>query len=378
MDTCFLFTEHLNETGCLCLKLNAEGAVLTPPTQLDFKDIRQLQGNADTILVEPSSHITLINLELPWLADRKARAAIPYALEDKLAQPVEELHFAFDKQHYRNNHYLIAVIAKQRMHYLMQIMADNDIDFELLTTDWFALNEQELCISGANLLVNQDDFKGTLTNALALTYLRRYTLTPPLVFQDSLLEINSDTVKNEEHSYIWIAQRLIQNKPLNLCQGMMQHGSAHDWFRKAYIFTALSCAVWLLSIVVVNGINLYFLNKKTADLDQQIAVIYHQFFPEAKQVISPKFRINQLLKANQEDSQARFWFLINELAKTMKDSTITIEQMRYQGKSLLVTIVSPDFATLQKFETELKKQLKVNQTQASTHEQQVMATLELS
>ena len=123
---------------------------------------------------------------------------------------------------------------------------------------------------------------------------------------------------------------------------------------------------------------LFSLNKKTAVVDNQIEVIYHQFFPEAKQVISPKFRISQLLKTTQEDNQMRFWVLINAFAKTMKDSSITIDQMRYQNKILAVTLVSPDFVTLQKLETVLKQQLKVNQTQASTHEQKVIATLELS
>ncbi|RUR10291.1 type II secretion system protein GspL [Legionella sp. km772] len=378
MDTCFLFTEYLNEAGCLCLKLNAEGAVLSPPAQLEFKDIKKLQENSTTILVESSSQVTLITLELPWLADRKARSAIPYALEDKLAQPVEELHFAFDKQHYHNNHYLITVIAKHRMHYLMQLMDDNNIDFEMITVDWFALDEEELCVCGPHLLINQTDFKGALSGSLALTYAKLHTLTPPLLFSDSQLEINKETVDNAESSYMWIARKLVHKNPLNLCQGSMQHGTASDWIKKGYTLAALSAVVWLISLLIVNGITLYSLNKKTAHIDQQIEGIYHQFFPEAKQVISPKFRISQLLKANQDEGQTRFWFLINEFAKTMKNSTITIEQMRYQSKTLLVTVVSPDFATLQKFENALKQQLKVNQTQASTHEQQVMATLELS
>jgi general secretion pathway protein L len=45
---------------------------------------------------------------------------------------------------------------------------------------------------------------------------------------------------------------------------------------------------------------------------------------------------------------------------------------------LSVTIDSADFANLEQLENELKSlHLKVKQTQASTHEQQVVATLEL-
>jgi general secretion pathway protein L len=120
------------------------------------------------------------------------------------------------------------------------------------------------------------------------------------------------------------------------------------------------------------------LNKQTQNVDEQIAVIYRQFFPGSKQVISPKFRIMQLLKSNDTEDQNHFWFLLNQFAKVTNNDQFTLEQIRYQNKSLSVTIISADFASLEKLENELKKlQLKVKQTQASTHEQHVVATLEM-
>jgi len=362
----------------LCLKLTADGLLKNPPAELSFNEIKELQQESKTILVEPCSRATLINLELPWLPERKARAAIPYALEDKLAQPVEELHFAFDRAHYQNNYYLIGVIAKHRMLDVMHQMDEHEIAFEMITLDWFALDTNQLCISGSNLLINQEHFKGALSGALALRYLKQHPLNTPLLFNDSNL-INNDAIeKSAELSYAWIARKLLKSKPLNLCQGDMQHGGTSDWLKKGYKLMAVSCSVWLLSMLVVNALILSSLNKKTDEVDREIAVIYHQFFPEAKQVISPKFRISQLLKTNENESQTRFWFLMNEFAKTMKGSTVSLQQLRYQNKTLSVTVVSPDFVTLEELEKALKTQLKVNQTEASTHEQQVIATLELT
>jgi general secretion pathway protein L len=379
MDTCFIFTEHLLDTSCLCLKLAADGTVKNSPTQLDFNEIKMLQREAKTILVESSANASLIHLELPWLTERKARAAIPYALEDKVAQPVEDLHFAFDKTHYQNNRYLITVMAKQRVQYLMQQMDTYSITFEMITIDWFALDADQLCISNANLLINKEDFKGALSGSLALNYLKQHSQERPLTFQDTQLALEIETEKRDELSYTWIASKLLKSKPLNLCQGDMQHGSTSDWIKKGYKLAAALCSIWLLSILLVNALTLHSLNKKTALIDKQIEVIYRHFFPDAKQVISPKFRISQLLSANPEESQTRFWFLINEFAKTMKESSISLEQLRYQNQTLSATVVSPDFIHLEKFENNLKKaQLKVNQTQASTQDQQVIATLELT
>lgn len=378
MDTCFLFTEQLDDTSCLCLKLAADGSLKNPPIQLNFHEIKELQRESKTIIVEPAANATFIHLELPWLPERKARAAIPYALEDRVAQPVEELHFAFDRAHYQNNRYLITVMAKQRIQYLMQQMDAHFINFELITIDWFALDADQLCVSNANLLINKEQFKGALSGSLAHTYLRQHPQDCPITFQNDQLVLNIETEKSEELSYTWIARKLLNSKPLNLCQGDIQHGGTSDWIKRGYKLTAALCTTWLISILLVNALTLHSLNKQTELIDQQIEVIYRQFFPDAKQVISPKFRISQLLSANPEESQTRFWFLINEFAKTMKGSSINLEQLRYQNKTLSVTVVSPDFAHLEKFENNLKiAQLKVNQTQASTQDQQVIATLEL-
>src|SRR5580704_2819832 len=163
MDHCFLFTKHLNDNSCFCLKISQDGELVSPPTQRTFAEIKALQKDCTTTIVETTLSASLLALELQWLPERKARIAIPYALEDKLAQPVEELHFAFDKLRYQQGRYRIAVLAKQRIRYLMQLLDEQGIQFEDLTLDWFALSAQELIVTESLLLINNDDFKGALS-----------------------------------------------------------------------------------------------------------------------------------------------------------------------------------------------------------------------
>jgi general secretion pathway protein L len=378
MDKCFLFTKHLDDQGCFCLKLSEDGALISPPAQRSFSEIKELQKESSTVIVETAASAILLDLELHWLPERKARLAIPYALEDKLAQPIDELHFAFDKTRYQNNHYLITVIGKQRMKQLMQVCAIQDIKFEAITLDWFAITK-EFIVTESSLLINNDDFKGLLSGSLALSYIKNHPLNEVLLFKDSQIIPEGNPTINNEYSYTWIAQKLLNSKPLNLCQGDMQHGNASDWIKKGYLMVGGLSLLWLVSLILVNAISVLSLNKQLANLDQQISVIYHEFFPDAKQVISPKFRIGQLLGTNAEAKQSHFWFLLNQLAKGMEEVEITMERLRYQGKVLSVTLVSSDFAKLEELENNLKKlQLNVKQTQASNREQKVVATLELS
>jgi general secretion pathway protein L len=378
MDHFFLFTKHLDDNGCFCLKISQEGELITPPAQRNFEEIKDLQKECSTLVIETTTSASILTLELPWLPERKARIAIPFALEDKVAQSIEELHFSYDKLRYQNNQYLIVVTSKERIHYLMNILTEKDISFDLITLDWFAISPQELCISESTLLVNNDDFQGALSGEIALSYIKKHPLEQPLTFKDSEIAVDSTIPKNEDYSYTWIAKKIKQIKPLNLCQGEMTHGDTFSWIKKGYQLAGILCGVWLLSLLIVNAISLYFINKKTEQIDKQIAIIYHEFFPEAKQVISPQFRISQLLNNNTADSQARFWYLLDQFAKTMKDSKMSIEQIRFQNKTLLVTLMSSDFASLEELENKLKKiPLKVKQTQASTQAQNVVATLEL-
>lgn len=385
LANCFLFTEHLKEDGCLSLKLDHQGQVAAPLLHRSFSDIQALQADSRTYLVAPGQHFSLHKLELPWLAERKARAAIPFALEDKLAQNFDSLHFAFDRQHYQNGSYLIVVGDKAYLQALIATLDEQQINFDLLTLDWFALVPDEIAVMANSLLANDELFQGALSTDLAPFYLSKWSGERSIYsFSDSNKEQLDDSALLEqlkeiaEPSYQWIAQRLLKNRPMNLCQGELQHGSANSKTRRLYQAAAAMSLLWLLSVLTVNGMKLFFLHRDIAAVDTQIASIYREFFPQAQQVISPKFRINQLLKSNQGANDLTFWTLLNNLAKNYNNS-LTIEQLRFQNQVVSLTVISKDFETLESLQTELRKNnIKVKQTQASSKDGRVIGTLELA
>lgn len=384
MATCFLFTQHLNENNCLSLRLDAKGQVDAPLTQRDFAEIKALQVNAQTYIVAPSHQFSLHQIELPWLADRKARAAIPFALEERLAQNVDTLQFAFDRNYYQEGKYLVVVGDKNYLQELISFFDEHHINFDHLTLDWFALKPQEIAVMDSFLLINNDSFQGALSPDLISFYLDKWTHEQTIYcFSDSdkslLKPTEAQLIEQQESSYSWLAQRLLTNKPFNLCQGELQHGGSQSKTKRLYQAACGMCLLWLLSVLVVNATQIYFLNKDLAAVNEKIAVIYREFFPQSHQVISPKFRISQLLKSNQNNSDFSFWTLLDKLTKTVKENPITIEQIRFQNQTLLVTLATKNFESLAGFQAALEKdKVKVKQTQASTLNQQVVSTLELN
>ena len=318
--------------------------------------------------------------DLPWLGERKAREAIPYALEEQLAQSVSTLHFALDKAHYQDGKYLIVVMDKQRLLDWMNSLDEHHLDFDQMTIDWFALTPDEICVTQDSVLIHHDEFKGALSPSLAKTYLDQATRKQGFIFADSTPLVQSpEFALQEESSILFIAKRLAKATFINLCQGDLRHDTTRETSVRWYYASLIALGLWLMSLLIMNVWNFYHLKTQHVTTDVQIAAIYHAFFPNATQVISPRFRIEQALKTDGAGQQSSFWGLLGQLVTAYKPSDrLTIDQVNFQNQRLMVNLTSDDFATLEAFEHRLKQtRLQVTQTQASSHENHVVAILEL-
>ncbi|WP_133128015.1 type II secretion system protein GspL [Legionella nagasakiensis] len=381
MATCFIFARQIGHEHWLSLRLDDNNQMDAPLMVRSAAELQQLQINSRTLVVLPVEVCSLHQVELPWLNERKARAAIPYALEEQLAQNVSALHFAFDRFHYQNHQYLVAVIDKQHLSTLINELERLNLSFDAITLEWFALKPGEACVSETSLLVYDEAFQGALSVELARVYLaERSTELALHVFKDSTSDLSGlPYSKIDDTFYPWVALRLQQTQPIDLCQGEFQRSKRQESIQRWYFISAALAGMWLIMLLLVNAINLYGLNKKNTQLDQQIAVIYHEFFPEAKQVISPRFRIGQLLKSAANRSDDTLWFLLDKLANAFHTEQFSVEQLRFQNQILSVTLMGKDFSVLESLQRRLQQaNVKVSQTQASSHDQQVLATLELS
>lgn len=363
----------------LSLQLDATGQIIHDLALRNAEEIKLLQTNSQTIVVLPTAVASLFECELPNLSDNKLRAAIPFALEDYLSQPVDALHFAYYRQTDKNN-YCVVVIDKGLISSVLEGLNAISLLVDCVTLDWFALKPSDVWVGESSLLVNQEDFKGALKPMAAINYLKK---TPGLVtitsFIDSVtltdyqpLLLKSQKVK------LAVAEALSVNKPFNVCQGLLRTGKSYSEVLPWYKASAALLLVWLVSFVVLNAFNASLLSKKIAEVDTDIATRYRQFFPDAKQVINPRFRINQLMNSTLTLQDKAFWNVLSQFSKTFDDKKINLEALNYKNKVLTVTLVADNFSILEALQLALQKQsIQVTQKQASSRKLDVMATLEL-
>jgi len=381
MATLFILTEQFNSKGSNCILLDKNGQILEPLAARTAEEIIALQQDAYTILVLPSTRSGLFSIELPRLDARKARAAIPYALEEEIAQPISSMHFAFSNRFYQNKHYLVVATDTTFLQQLTAQFQEENIYFDEITTDWFALPSNSGCITHTCLLVNNTDFKGALTGAIAEDFLATHPELPLISFNNSLPKLSAESSQLiDTQDQEWIAKQLLQAPRINLCQGAFkketQEVTTRFWLRLSVGFAGGLLACWL-SLTVLS---LLLINHKTNQVDEKIAAIYRNFFPDAKRVISPRFRISQLLDTGESSrKEAYFWMLLGKLVNTFNADTVTMDDLRFQNETLSMTLSAKDFSALEQLRERLQKEgVNVSQSQASSQDGAVIATMEMT
>lgn len=386
MNQCFIFMKHPSDEAYLSLVLSPQGDIVAPLEERSFLEIKALQHVSKTLIVLSAEQVSFYYLELPWLADKKAQAAIPFALEEKLAENVSDLHFSFDRRHYQDGRYLVAVCNKAWLCSLIEGLKEAGIAFYAVTSDWFALASNEALLLDNSIVIHDDSrFGGSLPETLAERYLKTMTEDQKIVVfpntNPNLSAIENSAQKEiaDKNSNLWIAEYLQKRPYINFCQGALEQGDdskIRSWSWAAGIASLL----WLFSFILFKGISIYQYHSEIKALDRDIAGLYRQFFPGATQVISPKFRISQLLKTQKKDTNEFFWSLLNTLSLGLKNNpSLDIEQIQFQNTMLQVTLLSKDFTDLEALQTFLQKAgVTVKQSEASSKDEKVAATLELS
>lgn len=379
MATCFIFINQVEFETLLSLRLDDEGQIEALLAYRSEKELQKLQQDARTIIVISARFCSIQHVQLPWIKEQKAREALPYAMEEKLAQNVETLHFSFDRQYYQNNQYLVIAIDKSFLTDLIEKLESWGISFLEITTDWFSLNEGESCAMENALLVNSADFNGGLTIELAEVYLKNNPTLQWFSFNDSLaLHYNEGAITQDVSCFLWVAKRLAHKKFINISQGSFQRTTGNLSSRFWYRLSAGLVGVTLVTLLLLSLAKIMIFNQQIKSVEGKIAVIYRQFFPESKRVISPRFRIEQALKLSQGE-QNIFWELLNHLAKSYEQNNTIIQQLNYQDGRLIVSLTCDDFSTLESLQKKLQGEgLLVRQVKAATKEGQVIATLELA
>jgi len=351
------------------------------------------------VVIVPGEHTTLLQADIPSRNLQKALQAAPFTLEDRLAEDVENLHFAAASR--AGGGYLVAVTARARMRHWMAALAAAGLKPDQLVPDILALPaEASACVAldGDFLLARFQDGSGFgAERALALPILRRQLQSSGEDAAPKRIVIHAEADAGtalagelggaviEQQPLVdgllpLLARNLRGHRPLSLLQGEFQARSDLQEHWRTWRVSAVLLAALLLLGAVQEIAAFVHLKRQAAALDGQVAALMSVAMPGGRVVAgAEQNQLKQLLSQLQGGSSAgNLLSLLEVLGNALAGNpAVQISALNYQGGNLQAQLQAGDVGSLDALKAALSQQpgLSVNLDSVSASGNQVSGRL---
>ena len=362
--------------------------------------------------INDASHITCIiksdlihfsSLNIPAKNKQRALQAIPFALEDILADDIELMHFAIGKA--SQNIFPVASIKQETLEAILHSLEASGIRADQLYADILCLPKPD---DSWNIFSHNNEVSLHLNNG-DLIHADKDTL--PIILQS--LSDNQSELALPEHINLWsdeanelpeitlpddtqIKQVNYSNSPLslfssnlkgeqlvNLLQGKYQVvNQSKQWWKPWQLAASLAAAVIVLELVT-GSISLHKLETKNAIIDSEIIDIYKKSFPGSKKIVNARVQMeNKLKKLRKSSGKADYSFtdILVDAAPIIKNTAnTTIQSINFHNNKMEIQLVLDKLSTAEALKKQLNnlKNIKAELLSASSEAKQVNARIKL-
>lgn len=306
-------------------------------------------------LVLPVEVVTACAVRLPTQKARWLRQALPFAVEEMLAEDVEQLHLALGEQLEDGRHRVFAV----RRSWLEAWLALCPTPPQAIAVDADLLPHEgtQLLQLGSRWLLGGVDVARMALNGEEWTGLAAVCPHPHIAYpaaQQPALQPVDDS-RELADAYHWLAQQSVRN---NLAQGeFAARESGADWQRWRPLLGLLG--LWL---VLQWGFNLaqgWHLQREAEAYAQASADLYRELFPEDTKLVNLRAQLDQHLEAGGSSGQGRLLGMLAEVNQALiaEGTPVTIEQLDFSDirGDLAMQVQAPDFAELERLRERLQE-----------------------
>jgi len=334
-------------------------------------------GHRVTLLLD-SSCLNIHQVKIPTQNRQRQLQAIPYALEDVLADDIEDLHFAAGK---RQPDESIPVITIQctLLETIIQRFKDAGILLEAISADGIALpidhDQWTLLIDNERALIKTANFKAyycdlDLLDIFLPTLYKKSEPKPGkmIIYHSDQQQFNLDSVNSLEleTTYItyrespleFLAQSLPLIKQLNILQGpytIKRETSVQlkPWKSVAAVFFA-----WLCIQLVYAGVEINQLETKNTELNSLIQKEFKSVHPGNKNYSRMRKDMIQTLSdirgnGNSDEKQLFLSLLAEATPALSNNSKLTINGIIFRNKFVDFDIQADSLQTLEAVKSRL-------------------------
>lgn len=317
----------------------------------------------DNTVIIPGNSVLMTSVCLPKMPRTELRRAIPFALEEELAQNIEECFFAIGETNAAGET-AVAVMDKSRFESYLSIIQENHWQPEKIIPDYLALPYEE----NAWTVWYHDEWVSVRTGLLSgfcvekinLEVMQSFFGTPP-----KMIEIK------ENHFDTSINFNLLQDKyrPKKSISEV-----SRLWRRSIYVTSLLIITAFTSQI----GQYVYF-QHQSKQLHKKITSLYHRILPS--QTGDPHRSIHVLLNRLQHSTGSQHLiYSLNTIGPFFSNKkTLQLERLEYTKTRLMLTIQSKSPEALTDFSKALsKKGLTVHERDLKIYKKRAIAVLEVT
>ncbi len=400
--------EHPNRaTWALC---NDAGELTSKISNGTLDELGNIATGLHAIVLLDSQCLHINQLQLPTHNLQKMLKAVPYAIEEFIAEDIENFHFVIAKNKHSN---LTAVVGidKVVLQNIIQLFQQANISIEKVIPDTLCLaanTQQWVCLNYQNTFYLQTGtLNGMTLDHDVLPYIVNNKLgdetqeIPEKVllfteqenttaFESLQLEGENNTENIEKIHVVYNQHPLVifcghykQALSLNLLQHEFKNKRKSSALWQHWRLAASLAAIWLVLNLGLTGFQYTQIKNENSVTKAKIAQIYKKAFPKSRKIINPRVQMEQKLKelkSGTGNSNKGLIFLLAKSVDTLgaDKKNITLQSLTFRNNRMDIGLDSNNLQAIENLNKKLNNdQIKSEIISSSSEKDKVKGNLRI-
>ncbi|MCW5588564.1 MAG: hypothetical protein KIT27_02755 [Legionellales bacterium] len=401
MERYLLYLTDLTASAVDVLHVAANGEPMQYYPQMASDKLAQLHLPITIIL--HSRFFRLQTVALPKVKPHLRLQALPFAIEEKVLSPIADLFFPVFTP-LNHDPLVCAIINRTHMDELVRWITQQAIRVQavlpdLLLIPYDRLQPSVLCYQHYYLVRNAE-WQGFLADQE--NWQTQLALSTK-VFSNSATTISAETVAKEKVAKIHVydfsqqfsfndpdidwhetpasplylfAKHVEQYSSANFLQGDYQLKREKNQRERKIKILAILAIILIVVFSISKTLQWWYLTRQLSIVQNHIATLYYQLFPQATSVISPRLRIERELNGlNQHNPNQLFFNLLSGVASTHQ--SVTMLSLQFQDNKLVLHVKTQLLREMTQFLSDLSHSGLHFSHSLQTKPNEVLATITL-
>ncbi len=395
-------------TWSLC---NAAGELTGKISTGSLAELAEIADDHPIIVLLNSQCLHINQLQLPTQNMQKLLKAVPFAIEEFIADDIDNFHFVVAKNKHDNATSVVG-INSNTLEKIVQIFQDANINVEKIVPDVLCLaadSKQWACLHYENTCYLQTDItNGLMFSPELLPYVLKNKLqdesqTRPekiLLFSEqentsAFDTLNAENILDDDdievsrivyntHPLVVFCGNYKQALPLNLLQQAFKPKRKTSGYWQHWRLAASLAAIWLTLHLGLTGFQRAQLNQENIITKATIEKIYKKSFPKSRKIVNPRVQMEQkleALKGSAGNSNKGLIFLLAESFGTLGQDkkNITLQSLTFRNNRMDIGLESSNLQAIENLNKNLNnnKKIKSEITSSSSEKNKVKGNLRI-